>query len=767
MADNINNEKLDQYNDSLRESLNLSKMLSDNVVALAGSMAKLSMEGRSTLSGLKEIGKDIQKTISLTDKLRAGKLKEKEVNLQIGKLQQDYNKYITETQNGINSINTLTQRQVDLQAEIAREETSNLDRRNRINNTYTQLDDLQSRLIVKNTEINNAAAQLKGALKDQAAELRQQIRDTNAVLNADEKRVDSSERILSKQKKEQEQIDNILYAHDRLVDTYADEIEKNEALVKSLREQGLLSRLTSKNLDSMSSGLKDIKNLLGPFAAIFEFIKKIAFGASDQVVRLQKGLVASKEEAYALRQGFNDAAVASGDIAINTERLISANTELGKQLGFNARFSNDMNIQFIKLTKQLGISEEAAGGLAKLTKANGLEFKDVKNTVYQTTQALSSQNGIQIDQKEVMEEVGKITGQTLAMLKGNPKALTEAVVQAKLLGTTLESAKKSGAALLDFESSIENELQAELITGRQFNLERARSAALTGDLVTEMKELANQGIDFNNYSNMNVIAQQKIADMMGKTTDELSDQLLKQQYLGMSREQIVAMSGEEVANRVEALNAQDKFNLAMEKMQDVVGKIVGGPLGQFADMIASLLENSTVLYGVMTAIAAISYTKLITGLAASAVQAGLLAIGSTAAMSALTLGVAAIAIVGGIAMVASAMSSANQEVTPAGDMFSSKGKTIVAPKEGGLFSLSDNDQFAAHPQLGDMINNRPQQTNTVVQDNSAIVNAIARLGDTMKGVNDGVAQLYNKSGTIIMSGDKVGTALVKGNYNLA
>jgi len=539
---------------------------------------------------------------------------------------------------------------------------------------------------------------------------------------------------------------------------------------------GLLDSLTQRlaalidleqTVEGMAETFKDIKGLLNPFAGIFEFIKKIAFGASDQVVRIQKGLVASKEEAYALRQGFNDAAVASGDVAVNTERMVAANTELGKQLGFNARFSNDMNTQFIKLTKQLGISEEAAGGLAKLTKASGREFKDVKNTVYQTTQALSSQNGIQIDQKEVMEEVGKITGQTLAMLKGNPQALTEAVVQAKLLGTTLESAKKSGAALLDFESSIENELQAELITGRQFNLERARSAALTGDLVTEMKELANQGIDFNNYSNMNVIAQQKIADMMGKTTDELTDQLLKQQYLGMSREQIVAMSGEEVANRVEALNAQDKFNLAMEKMQDIVGKIVGGPLGQFADMLATMLSSTEGLVIALGVMAGISMTKLIVGLAASAVQAGMLTAGAISANAALTFGIGTAVVVGAIAAGMMAYSSAKEEAaTPAGDMFSSGGKTLVAPKEGGLFSLSDNDQFAAHPQLGDMINNRPQQT-AVVQDNSAVVNAIAKLGDTMKGVNDGISQLYNKKTDIYMGSSKVGTELTIGNYNLA
>jgi beta-phosphoglucomutase-like phosphatase (HAD superfamily) len=766
MADNINNEKLDQYNDSLRESLNLSKLLSDNIVALAGSMARVDMAGRSTLSGLKEIGKDIQKTIGLTDKLNSGKLKEKEVSLQIAKLQQDYNKYISDTENGINNINNLTQRQLDLQTEIAREEASNEARRNRVNNTYAQLDDLQRRLIDKNNEINNAAVQLRGALKDQAAELRQQIRDTNAVLNADEKRIDSSEKLLSKQKKEQEQIENILYAHDRLVDSYTDEIKANEALIEALKEQGLLYRLNSGNIDKISSSLKDIQNLFAPFTAIFEFIKKIAFSASDQVVRIQKGLVASKEEAYELRQGFNDAAVASGNIAVNTERMVAANAELGKQLGFNSRFSNDMNEQFIMLTKQIGLSENAAGGLAKLSKASGMNFRDTKNVVLETTQRLSSQYGIQLDQKDVLEEVGKISGQTLAMLKGNPKALAEAVAQSRLLGTNLENVKKQASALLDFETSIENELQAELITGQQFNLERARSAALTGDLSTAMKELSNQGLDFNKYSNMNVIAQDKVAAAMGLTSDEMTDQLMKMQYMGKSREQIVALAGEEVANRIEAISAQDKFNLAMEKMQDIVGKLVGGPLGQFADMMATLLDNSVVLYGIMGTIAAISFTKLVAGLAASAVQAGLLAAGSATAASALSFGVGAIAIAAAITGIAAAYTAFQDDATSVGDMFSSKGKTVVSTSEGGLFSLSENDEFAAAPGLGDMIN-RPTQQITATQDNSAVVSAIASLNDTMKSVKDGVGQLYNKSGNIMLDSQKVGTAQVLGNYNLA
>jgi hypothetical protein len=56
------------------------------------------------------------------------------------------------------------------------------------------------------------------------------------------------------------------------------------------------------------------------------------------------------------------------------------------------------------------------------------------------------------------------------MFKASPEALTQAVAQARLLGTTLETTKKQAASLLNFETSIENELQAELLTGQQLNL---------------------------------------------------------------------------------------------------------------------------------------------------------------------------------------------------------------------------------------------------------------------------------------------------------
>ena len=775
MANNINNqdlqdnnEELNRFNDSLRESLDLSRSLSKNVKSVTDAL-KLSKGANSELyADLSRYNTALAKTNNLSQRLVNGRVTQREVSKAISDIERTYAKYIERNNKSFGERGRFTIRQKSLQEDLNKLEDKEIERRLRIGEADTNIDILRRQLADKETERNSTMSRTQRDIADNAIrDLQDRINNEKELITFLEKEDKNAARTVTKKQQELDKVKEIISAHKDLQKNYEDEISQGKEILELARKQSLSYRLSQGGIKGLTSGLKDIKNLFSPFSAIFEFIKKIAFAASDQVVRLQKGLVASKEEAYALRQGFNDAAVASGDVAVNTERMVAANTELGKQLGFNSRFSNDMNIQFIKLTKQLGISEEAAGGLAKLTKANGLEFKDVKNTVYQTTQALSSQNGIQIDQKEVMEEVGKITGQTLAMLKGNPKALTEAVVQAKLLGTTLESAKKSGAALLDFESSIENELQAELITGRQFNLERARTAALTGDLTTEMKELANQGIDFNNYSNMNVIAQQKIADMMGKTTDELTDQLLKQQYLGMSREQIVAMSGEEVANRVEALNAQDKFNLAMEKMQDIIGQIAGGPLGQLVDMMAQALESSAGLYGMILAIAGISLGKALASFATLALELELSAAGAIATASAISFGLAAVGIVAGIAAMMGAFSDAKDEAAqPMGDGFFSKGKTLISTKEGGLFEPSSNDDIAVAPGIGDMINNRPQQT-AVVQDNSAIVNILTKIDNTMNSVNSGVNQLYNKKSDIYMGPDKVGTSLLKGNYSLA
>ena len=78
-------------------------------------------------------------------------------------------------------------------------------------------------------------------------------------------------------------------------------------------------------------------------------------------------------------------------------------------------------------------------------------------------------------------------------------------------GMELKEVAAAGKQLLDFEQSISAELEAELLTGKQLNLEKARLAALTGDYESLTEEInANVG-DFSEFSKLNVLQQELLA----------------------------------------------------------------------------------------------------------------------------------------------------------------------------------------------------------------------------------------------------------------
>jgi hypothetical protein len=763
---NDSNKSLSDFNNALKESINLSKQLSKLVETLPTSLKFSAVANNNLVKTTNEYRKALEDTDKISRRVAAGKAKEAEVQNHINNLQEKFQNYLYQNEASFKETGRFLLKQKSLKNEIAELEKDEVRRRDDIIAADLRIDTIQQQIADQQQIAASVISQTgKKNATDRIKQLKEQLKDEYETIKVSEILSKNTEKIISQKAKEKQQVEDIITTHEKLVEQYKQEIEDAEALLKAQKESTILGKLQSKDAATFGQGLKEAAAAAGPLVAIFDAIKKFAFAVSDQVTKLQKNLVLSRDEAYDLRQDFNNIAVASGDVAVNTARLVEASIELGKQLGFSSKFTSDLNIQFIKLTKQIGLSEEAAGGLAKLSIATGRTLEESKNIALETSQSLSSQYGIQLNQREVLEEIGKISGQTLAMFKANPQALAQAVAQAKLLGTNLDIARKQASSLLNFESSIESELQAELLINQSLNLERARTAALTGDLTTVMKELNSQNIDFNKFSNMNVIAQNKVADALGLSSDELSDQLLKQQYLGKSQSEVTALAGEEVANRLEALNAQDKFNLAMEKMQDIIGKIVGGPLGKFADMVASLMENSVVLYGVMSTMAALSFTKLIAGLAASAVQAGLLAAGSATASSALTFGLAAAGIAAAVTLIAGAYSAFKNDAVETGDMFSSKGKTIVSPKEGGLFSLSDNDDLIAAPGIGDMMN-RPGQT-VVAQDNSELLAKFDALLTKTEQTNSALNRLNSKEGNVYIGAQKVGTAQLMTNYNLA
>jgi hypothetical protein len=76
----------------------------------------------------------------------------------------------------------------------------------------------------------------------------------------------------------------------------------------------------------------------------------------------------------------------------------------------------------------------------------------------------------------------------------NVEALTQAATQAQALGLSMKQVEQISESMLNFEDSIGKELEAQLLTGGNINLAKAREHALTGDMVGLTNEIQKQEV---------------------------------------------------------------------------------------------------------------------------------------------------------------------------------------------------------------------------------------------------------------------------------
>jgi hypothetical protein len=89
------------------------------------------------------------------------------------------------------------------------------------------------------------------------------------------------------------------------------------------------------------------------------------------------------------------------------------------------------------------------------------------------------------------------------------------------MGSSLESAAKSSEALLNFESSIADELEASALLGADINLEKARAAAFAGDQYGQEKAIMEQMMKLGDISKMDMYSKEALAKATGKSVEEL------------------------------------------------------------------------------------------------------------------------------------------------------------------------------------------------------------------------------------------------------
>ena len=486
----------------------------------------------------------------------------------------------------------------------------------------------------RETLISNAKI---GALQDQ---IKDTVGDASKIQKLDG-------RTLTKEKLKQLKLDNIT------------EGLTGKAAKEKLSSTMSANKSASSGIAGMKAGFKGLSKVITkafvPLAIIQTVVKAISMivsamsAASKQTAQFSNNLLVSRERARELRdvtfdtvKEFNAASKAAGGVAITQEQLLKTTEAINKKLGFQVNilqdFGGEMKANVAEATmmsEKFGLSADASAKLFLESVKTGKPLKEMTKEYFGQVGFLSAQEGLTADVVGNLEEATKVSGNLRANFKGSSFAIADAIFNAKRLGFELSQMEGISGNILDFESSIASEMEAELLTGRQLNLEKAREAALTGETGVLMDEISKQVGTQKDFLKMNVIQRQALAKAVGLEANELADMFDKRakndalakknleiqnrlrnegnlilgdnfdlekaslqeirlaaEAAGTSEKELRKILGDQIYLRKSEQSATEKFNESLARAKDIFASFVdGGTLDRLANFVESFVTN--------------------------------------------------------------------------------------------------------------------------------------------------------------------------------
>ena len=304
---------------------------------------------------------------------------------------------------------------------------------------------------------------------------------------------------------------------------------------------------------------------------------------SKQTAEIARNLGVSTSTAKKFNAQMREMSMNSHEVAQTMQHTRESNAQLNEALGTSVVYSQQQLDTQTALVHRAGLQAGEAAKIAEYSILTGESQEGIYDTIGGINKGVLSN-------KKVLEETLTISGALAANYRDNPGAIARAVTQSQKLGMTLEQSKNSTRGLLDFESSISAELEAELLTGKDLNFERARSLALQGKSAEAAAEVRKQVGSYTEFQKMNVIQQEAIAKAAGMTSDELANSLRKEETLAkLAKDKKIT-----IADAVKLQEQQEASGEALansvQRIKDGFTSLIAGPLESMVNGVSHMFE---------------------------------------------------------------------------------------------------------------------------------------------------------------------------------
>lgn len=502
--------------------------------------------------------------------------------------------------------------------------------------------------------------------------------------------------------------------------------ENIKGYLGNLDKSGTLTAAFSGQLFTAEGAALGVKGILIGFA-------KAILEATDRSIAFQKSFGLTFNSAQELQKSLASTADATGEAAISATDLNKSFIALSEETGIISGFGGETLESFTQLNKVLGFSTSEAANLSLLSRAQGKNTEDILNDATKTVGVFNKQNGLAINAKGILSDVADTSKAIQVSLGNNPIALAEAATAAKALGLSLNEVDQIAGSLLNFEENIAAQMQFEILSGKQINLEKARTLAMNNDMIGLTEEIKNNAALTETFTSGTRFEQEAAAAVLGKSREEMASMVQKTQFLKLGQEEYNKAFGDGTYEQMKSLETMEILQGIFTKIKDQVVAIgieyapfIESGLKSVQAFLASgkaLEKMKSVLKGLVTVagvLAGISLAGSVARIVASFAQIPF-GVG-------IPLGIAAAA--GTIALATKARSMVNDGIAD-----SSRGPFTITDSYGKMAMTAQGDNLAVSPNINQGGGSGDEK----------IISLLERL--------------INRTGDVMLDGQKVGNVL--------
>jgi hypothetical protein len=307
----------------------------------------------------------------------------------------------------------------------------------------------------------------------------------------------------------------------KMANDLADTLRDTPNLTEKLKIEAQAQQKINDFRDRISEASALLSSPKAMGVAALGLAAKIATDFASSMLDIRQSLGTSAIDSARLAGNMAAAGAAAKVVGGNSQEAEAAVKGLVREFGSLSVVTLEVSTQLGLITGQFGISGDNAAKLLKSMDAISTASIETNLNLISTVGELARAEGVAPAQ--VLNDMASDTELFAKFGKDGGKNIGLAAIQAAKLGVNMATVAGIAESLLDFESSITNEMEAEVLLGKNLNLDKARQLSLAGDFDGLQKEILKNVGSEAEFNAMNVVQRQALAKSLGMNVADLAN----------------------------------------------------------------------------------------------------------------------------------------------------------------------------------------------------------------------------------------------------